>query len=257
MKKLHKKSYFCGLATIVIILSLSLSAYALSTTREATLYYSGIQLTINGELVTPKDANGATVEPFIIDGTTYLPVRAIGEALGMEVSWDGDTQTVSLDDVAIVNANTYSRSNPAPVGTAQTINIESYSGDYSTTITVTEVIRGADAWTMIQEANRYNSEPTSGTEYIVVKVKADLISAENDRSVSFSEYSFDCFNAQGTEYQNVSVVDPSPEFSGSIYAGGSMEGYIVVSVDETDTAPRIVYGANYDGTGGIWFSLAN
>ena len=31
------------------------------------------------------------------NGSTYLPVRAIGEAVGMDVNWDGETQTVSLE----------------------------------------------------------------------------------------------------------------------------------------------------------------
>ncbi len=35
-------------------------------------------------------------EPFIYNGTTYLPVRAVGEAVGKEVAWDNDTKTVTL-----------------------------------------------------------------------------------------------------------------------------------------------------------------
>ena len=42
------------------------------------------------------DANGNYVEPFIIDGTTYLPVRGIASALGLNVGWDGATKTVLL-----------------------------------------------------------------------------------------------------------------------------------------------------------------
>ena len=48
----------------------------------------------------PKDANGNTVEPFIIDGTTYLPVRAVSNALGLNVGWDDATSTVSLGEGA-------------------------------------------------------------------------------------------------------------------------------------------------------------
>ncbi len=32
----------------------------------------------------------------IIDGTTYVPVRAVTEALGANVAWDGETRTVSI-----------------------------------------------------------------------------------------------------------------------------------------------------------------
>ena len=36
------------------------------------------------------------VAPFIKDGRTLVPVRAISEALGAEVGWDNDTRTVTV-----------------------------------------------------------------------------------------------------------------------------------------------------------------
>jgi hypothetical protein len=53
----------------------------------------------------PGDAVGVTINgaelnsevpPQLIDGRTMLPLRAIGEALGMEVGFDGATQTATL-----------------------------------------------------------------------------------------------------------------------------------------------------------------
>lgn len=43
--------------------------------------YSDIKIFMDGEEVQPKDANGQPVEPFIYNGTTYLPVRAVGQAI--------------------------------------------------------------------------------------------------------------------------------------------------------------------------------
>ena len=60
--------------------------------------YRDIKIKLDGTEITPKDANGKTVEPFIIDGTTYLPVRAVGEAMGLDVDWDGETSIVQLED---------------------------------------------------------------------------------------------------------------------------------------------------------------
>lgn len=73
--------------------------------RTITVQYSGIKLVVDGVQITPKDANGATVEPFIYNGTTYLPVRAIGNAIGKQVSWDGGTQTVYIGEN--LGQNTY------------------------------------------------------------------------------------------------------------------------------------------------------
>ncbi len=55
-----------------------------------------INIFINGGKFTAKDANGNVVNPILKDGTTYLPVRAIGEAFDKEVAWDGATKTVTL-----------------------------------------------------------------------------------------------------------------------------------------------------------------
>ncbi len=60
--------------------------------------YSDIKIYMDGVLLSPKDVNGKTVEPFIYDGTTYLPVRAVGEAIGKQVSWDGATSSVYLGE---------------------------------------------------------------------------------------------------------------------------------------------------------------
>ncbi len=58
--------------------------------------YNNIKIVVDGVEISPKDANGKAVEPFIYNGTTYLPVRAIGDAIGKEVGWDGSTSTVYL-----------------------------------------------------------------------------------------------------------------------------------------------------------------
>lgn len=55
-----------------------------------------IQIYIDGNKIDPRDANGASVPPFIEDGTTYMPVRAIAQAFGKSVSWNGEDQQVVL-----------------------------------------------------------------------------------------------------------------------------------------------------------------
>lgn len=70
--------------------------FAEQITQTAQLFYNDIKIDINGSKVLPKDANGNYVEPFIINGTTYLPVRAVANALDIQVDWDDNTNTVLL-----------------------------------------------------------------------------------------------------------------------------------------------------------------
>ncbi len=57
---------------------------------------TGVSLYINDQKLDPKDPNGNPVEPFILDGTTYLPVRAVSEALGVPIQWEGSTWSVYI-----------------------------------------------------------------------------------------------------------------------------------------------------------------
>ncbi|MFA5637665.1 MAG: stalk domain-containing protein [Anaerovoracaceae bacterium] len=43
-----------------------------------------------------KDVNGKTVYPIIYNGTTYLPIRAIAGLMNADITWDSNTQTVSV-----------------------------------------------------------------------------------------------------------------------------------------------------------------
>lgn len=72
------------------------TTFALNESIYKFLEYRDIKIFIDGNRINPTDADGNYVEPFIIDGTTYLPVRAIGNAFGKEVSWDGSTFTVYI-----------------------------------------------------------------------------------------------------------------------------------------------------------------
>ena len=43
-----------------------------------------------------RDANGKSVETFAYNGTTYVPLRAVSQSLGKDVSYDGKTQRVYI-----------------------------------------------------------------------------------------------------------------------------------------------------------------
>ena len=97
MKKLQlKKALVFCVGTILILSMLIIPGSASVGTKEATLTYNDIKITLDGAKIVPMDAAGNAVEPFIIDGTTYLPVRGIGSALNLGVEWDSGTNTVIL-----------------------------------------------------------------------------------------------------------------------------------------------------------------
>lgn len=95
MKKWNFKSFLAGVMLMALVMGLGVPALASSlVTKE--LYYNDIQIRLNGQTIIPKDASGNVVQPFVINGTTYLPIRAVASALGLNVEWDGKNQTVIL-----------------------------------------------------------------------------------------------------------------------------------------------------------------
>ena len=93
---MKKKTLSLALALVLSLGMFTLGALAASGTRTLEVTYKDIKLVIDGQEVVPKDAAGNVVEPFQANGTTYLPVRAVGEALGKEVTWDGNANTVYI-----------------------------------------------------------------------------------------------------------------------------------------------------------------
>ncbi len=78
----------CGLS--MALCSNGITAFAQSGTQKIDAVYNNIKIVVDGKEVS------TSTEPFIYNGTTYLPVRAIGEALGKDVSWDSATNTVYI-----------------------------------------------------------------------------------------------------------------------------------------------------------------
>ncbi len=259
------KGFVAGMLSSVMLLSLVTTAYA-AYQKQATLDYSGIRITLNGQPVTPTDANGNPVEPFAMEGTTYLPVRAIANALGLGVEWEQATQTVKLtgggalvsDQQAQTSTESFSRNSPAPIGTAQSIQVKTYAEEYNASVVVLEATRGDAAYQMLKDANEFWAQtPDEGMEYVVIKARVSINSVKEDKAVSLSQFSFDAYSSDNVEYNDtLIVVNPDPQFRGNVFAGGTLEGYFTVQVSQSDKAPKLVFGNRYDGSGGIWFSLS-
>ena len=96
MNKLQKLRYYlAGMLTLAMVLAVALPVGAALVSKKIDVA-TGVTLYVNDVRLDPKDANGNPVETFVYNGTTYLPVRAIGQAFGQTVEWDAATQSVYL-----------------------------------------------------------------------------------------------------------------------------------------------------------------
>lgn len=193
----------------------------------------------------------------VINGSTYLPLRAMGEALNVPVEWNAELNQAEVGSSApVVQENEYSRANPAPINTMQTyVKNKKYSdSNYSAAIKVLEVTRGTEAYELLKSQYDGTEKAQEGYEYIVVKVAFSLLTSQDDKSVLATASEFDFYSENDEEYRDYSLVYMEKRLSQNLFVGGNAEGYLVQKVKRNDKT-KLAYGLDYDGTGGIWFKL--
>ena len=90
MKFQRMRDFVMGAVTASLVLGVTPAAFAKVASMNIPVQYNNIKVLVDGEeLRTEK-------EPFLYDGTTYLPLRAVAEAVGKEVSWDSATKTAAI-----------------------------------------------------------------------------------------------------------------------------------------------------------------
>ena len=94
-----KKKRMVAILVAVSLISVFAGAAAgsLITEIRAELRHD-FRIVIDGEEKTFKNVNGEKVYPILYDGTTYLPIRAVGEMMGKTVYWYEDDKLIEFKD---------------------------------------------------------------------------------------------------------------------------------------------------------------
>ena len=98
MKKnsLIRRGCAVGLCALTLTGTLALGAMAASPSQVTAQLSPQITVEVDGVARTFYNVNGQEVQPIAYGGTTYLPIRAMGELMDKNVNWDQSTLTVSL-----------------------------------------------------------------------------------------------------------------------------------------------------------------
>ena len=105
-----------------LICSMTLAALLCGAAGAANAPYTvsaelspNVPVRIGGIVQTFYNAQGNEVHPISYGGTTYVPIRAIGELMGKNVNWDASSQTATIGGV---------RTTPATQGTPDNTAVE-------------------------------------------------------------------------------------------------------------------------------------
>ena len=87
--------FFIG--AVIAVLLTSNVGFASGVRRTIEVLFNAVNFEVNGNVV---DA-----DTILHNGITYVPLRAVAEILGKEVGWDEVTNTVSINDIAVISSD--------------------------------------------------------------------------------------------------------------------------------------------------------
>ena len=95
MNRKQKLNYFLsGMMAALLMVSLIVPGFAVYS-KNVTVF-PGVNIFVNDQKINPTDAKGNPVEAFIYEGTTYLPIRAVSQALDLPIQWEGTSKSVYI-----------------------------------------------------------------------------------------------------------------------------------------------------------------
>lgn len=232
---------------MVLLASLVLASVSFASTGSFTALKASFKVLVNGvELKSDK--------PIVtIGGSTYLPLSDVSKALGIKVNFNTKKNQIEVGETNLGNNKAVSFKNPGNIGSAQILTLNDYDGIKKFSVNLTSVLRGDPALYYLKSDYDSTKYPENGYEYLVAKIDFKVLSLKKDTCYDVSGGSqFDLISQQGVEYE-YSDVYPKEYLDGNVYEGAEKNGVVVYKIKTSDLKPRIAFGRNYDGTGGVWF----
>ena len=100
---MKKNKILAVISIVCVIITLATVTLAVTSGLEEIKAYLNhdIKVYYNGELKRMYDVNGKEVFPVSYQGTTYVPIRAVSNMIGLNVDWDGATKSVLLGKTGV------------------------------------------------------------------------------------------------------------------------------------------------------------
>lgn len=118
------------IGVVVTLILMNSITYASGNKNLIEVLFNDVNITTNGENVALSGesytlSNGEEVPySMIYKGTTYLPIRKIAEILERNVSWEGNTKTVGINDEDYFELENVEDDNLVDIGSIEAVKIE-------------------------------------------------------------------------------------------------------------------------------------
>ena len=159
---------------LVMIFGLTVNASAAVSQSVTAKLSPDITVKLGNETQAMADANGDPVYPILYNGTTYLPVRAVADIMGLDVTWFAASRTVILAGFAAhtdLNASDEADSKTAPDAASKDIAVQIDPGvivEYNGKAQKMTDANGGAVYPML-----YN-----GTTYLPIRAVSDMLDVD-------------------------------------------------------------------------------
>lgn len=135
---MSKKKWIIPIYIAAMALTGSAGVYASSTLESITASLNhNLNIEISGKAYKPTGPNGESLSPIVYQGTTYLPVRSISEALNTDVNYDSSNNKILITPKSNAGATSKPASNSTNTSTG-TNSTSTTPNAATTTPTVTD-----------------------------------------------------------------------------------------------------------------------
>ncbi|MFO7169891.1 MAG: hypothetical protein DIU80_017860 [Chloroflexota bacterium] len=109
-------------------------------------------------------------------------------------------------------------------------------------VTLLEAVRGAEAADRIAQANSFNEPPEPGREYVLARLRVRAVGDESpDTPRSVDGAAVRITGERSVVYDRPPVVEPEPALDGEVYVGGTVEGWVALSVAEGEQGLMLIF----------------
>ncbi|MEY8311844.1 hypothetical protein AALA61_07565 [Oscillospiraceae bacterium 42-9] len=93
---MRKRTFISFAAGFLCCLLAAGTGLGVSAGEQSIRVSQDVKIEVEGEPFAPRDANGKELPIFVYEGSTYAPVRALGEKTGCRISYDPQERTVEV-----------------------------------------------------------------------------------------------------------------------------------------------------------------
>ncbi len=183
-----KKKLTAVLALVLTIVVFASGVFAAGTITKIQAYLNkSMDIKVDGTVIQPKETDGSRIYPIVYNGRTFVPAKAIAEALGATVDYDNsgngtviinssdDSAGRPVNDANSGNTSTTPKDNTSTPGNTTTAPTTTATGSLSSPIPMNQKFTWSSTYT-------YKDTSYSGTYSATLK-SAKKISADDVRAL--------------------------------------------------------------------------